>query len=215
MCSSPATPAKIFFINLFNDVVDIRLGDETKPIFLAESINPYGFTALTEVREFGKHILFFKPAVQSEWNSWFTADNDSTCNIEAGKTYCITITIDGSIHFFTMTEDNEQGAKICFLNGSQIQISDLRIAVDSLENKACSIQDLESDTLSNFYTVAAGNYLLFWQFTFQKETDEFFFYTHNMNNQPEPLLFTDAHYYLFCIYTENDAVKALFFDITP
>ncbi len=214
-CSLASAPAKIFFINLFNDVVDIRLGDESKPVFQAISINPYGFTAMAEVCEFGKHILYFKPAVQIEWNSWSFADHDSSCQIDPGKIYCIAIASDGSIHYFTMTEDNAQRAKVCFLNGSHIQVSDMRIAADSLENQAASIQDLEPNTLSNFHTVPAGNYLLFWQFPYQKDAGEFFFYTNNLNSEPEPLIFIDAHYYVFLIYTGNDAVKTLFFDITP
>jgi hypothetical protein len=214
-CSSASVPAKIFFINLFDDVVDIRLGDQSEPVFQVNSVVPYSFSAMAETHNLGKHVLFFKSSIQTEWNSWSFTDYNGTCHIESGKIYCISITADGSIHYFTMSEDNKQGAKVCFFNASPFQVADMRIAADALEHQIASIQDLESNTLSNFYTVPPGNYLLFWQFPLQQERGEFFFYTKNKKNKPEPLVFLDTHYYVFLIYIENDAPKALFFDITP
>jgi hypothetical protein len=214
-CSAEQSPAKIFFINLFYDVVDIRLGRQNQPVYEASAVYPFSYTPLAQTSRFGKYLLYFKPSAQDEWNSWSFNEQDTFCEVEPGRIYCIVITADGTLNYFSMTEKSGQGARVCFFNASHVPVAEMRISQHTLENRVASIQDLGSNMLSNFTAVPQGTYMLFWQFPFQKQKEEFLFYSRDQKSLPEGLSLLGDHYYVFCIYTENDAIKALFFDITP
>ncbi|MEJ2664506.1 MAG: hypothetical protein P8107_10765 [Spirochaetia bacterium] len=214
-CTMEQKPAKIFFVNLFYDVIDIRLGDETDPVYTAKAVKPFSYAPVGKTVRFGRYQLYFKSSNDNRWNSWNFSGDDNYSEIKPGKIYCIAITTDGAINYFSMNEETGEGAKVCFFNASPIRVSDMRVVLDSAQNLVADIQDLDSNMLSNFYTIPPGRYLLFWQFPFQKSVDEYLFYTQKGTNVPKAFAFRQEHYYVFLICTESDTTKALFFDISP
>jgi hypothetical protein len=213
-CATEKIPAKLFFINIFHDIVDVRLGPEDHPVYRALAVRPASYSPLSPTSLFGGYPLYFKPTTSERWNTWSFNDQDSICNVEPAMIYCIVIAGDGTLNFYTMREKPGPGARICFLNASHVRVARMWISGRTFENRAAGAENMDSNTLSNFITVPQGAYMLFWQFPFQEDTEEYLYFSRNQRNIPEQLPLQNGHYYIFCIYTENDAVNPLFFDVT-
>ncbi|MBN2547121.1 MAG: hypothetical protein JXB50_15070 [Spirochaetes bacterium] len=132
-----AGSAKLFCVNLYSEDLDFQLGEDSKPIFYFNGLKPYTPTRILSSNNFGKHIFYFKLSTEKTFHFWSTdKKNPQLCTVEADKTYCFVIGVDGSIEYYILAEKNDNNPKVCFLNGSNSTISRMEISKEWNKNPA-------------------------------------------------------------------------------
>ena len=208
--------AKIFFVNLFNEKVDIRLGESDYPVFTMNGLDPFSSTYILNTDKIGKHKLYFKKSVENDYYYW--SDDGETpnyCNIESGRSYCIFITTNGQINYFFLKDDLKSGAKVCFINGADSQLSKMQISKDWEKNIAAYTENINTNAITNFVTFLPGIYSLYWQFPNQKEINKYFYLTKDSGNSKLVYAFRDNNYYIFLAYSKARTDYAKLLIITP
>lgn len=209
-----AKEAKIFIVNLYSEPVDIRLGGSDNPIVSKKSLKSFGATRLTYTKKYGDYTLYFKLSSSDEWYQW--ADDNGeiwSCPVRADKNYCILIGTDGYLNYFTLTEDNKKGPKVCFLNGSDKRVKRMELSKSWNYGVQAYCVDFNPNDISNFVTFSKGSYSMFWQFPFQILED--YYYANKDLTGKEIFNFVDGEYDLFLIYTKDDAEYGTLYEITP
>ncbi|MCG8570569.1 MAG: hypothetical protein MJB14_10555 [Spirochaetes bacterium] len=208
--------AKIFYVNLYSVPVDIRLGDEDNYIFYRDALESYDSTYLLEVEDFGDYMLYFKTSGEKEWYYW--GDDNSQpyyCEVRSGKTHCIVVGVDGRLAYYFLEEPRGKGPKICFLNGTDSELSTMEVGKEFGDYDVAYVEDLSQDTVTNFVVFKEGRYSLYWEFPWQKNRNKYFFYPDETGMEPERILFENNRYYLFLAYSADQDDYAFYIDITP
>lgn len=207
---------KIFYVNLFDDDVDVRLGDEDDYIFRMIGLEAFSSTYLLETDETGSFKLYFKLNSEDEWYYWVD-DDDSPyyCSVERGKSYCILIGWDGRPEYFELNESRSGYPKVCFLNGSRSELTRMEVANEWRDSDIAFANNLSTNTITNFVAIDPGNYSLFWQFPEQEDYDEYYYYPDDSGEYAEVFSFREDNYYLFLAYTVGRTDYAILYNITP
>uniref|UniRef100_A0A7C4UCB3 Uncharacterized protein n=1 Tax=candidate division WOR-3 bacterium TaxID=2052148 RepID=A0A7C4UCB3_UNCW3 len=211
-----AKPAKVFIVNLFNESVDVRLGESDNPVVHKYNLKPYSSTKLARTEKYGDYILYFKLSDSLNWYRW--ADEDGNvlyCSVKKDKNYCILIGNDGGINYYSLSEDNEKGPKIAFLNGSDKRVKRMEISKKWKDNVQAYCVDFDPNDLSNLVSFKKGNYSMFWQFPSQVKEDDYYYYPNEERTGPEVFKFVDGEYDLFLIYSIGDSEYGILYEITP
>ncbi len=211
-----AKPAKIFIVNLYEEPVDIRLGESGDPVVYKYNLKSYGATRMTYTTKYGDYTLYFKLSSSDEWYKWADENGDVwSCPVKADKNYCILIGNDGYLNYYTLTEDNKKGPKVCFLNGSDKRVKRMEISKNWKSNVQAYCVDFNPNDISNFVTFSKGSYSMFWQFPFQVADDDYYYNPNDDRTGKEIFKFVDGEYDLFLIYTKGDAEYGVLYEITP
>lgn len=207
---------KIFFVNLYAENVDVQLGEENNFVFKMEGLEPYSSTYMLKTTKTGQYKLYFKKSSDSEYFFW---SKDGTtpikCDVEAGKSHCILIDYNGAAEYFTLEENFQNGASVCFLNGSDSLLTKMEVGTDWETNTVAFVEDLDVYMITNFVTFNPGKYSLFWQYPAQKEKKRWFYLLNSSGKDKEILNFTNGSYYLFLAYTDGRNDYAKLINITP
>lgn len=208
--------SKICFINLYNEKVDVRLGEETSYVFIMEGLDPFTSTYLLKTSGYGEYKLYYKLSSEKKWDYWVDKkDVPYYCAVESGKSHCIVIDADGNANYFTLTEYEGPGARVCFFNGSDTKMSRMEVGTDWNDETVAYTEDLDSFVISNFVTIKSGNYSIFWQFPSQKRNSTWFYYPDSSGKNKEIFDFKNGSYYLFLAYTKGRDDYAVLYNITP
>jgi len=220
--SSNSKEAKIFYVNLFTDDVDVRLGEEDNYIFISNNIGSFTATYMLKTKEFGNYKLYFKKSSDDKYFYWSDNNKKPILNkVEAGKNYCILIDSDGIPHFWELTEKNDNGTNICFLNGTDSILTRMAIGSEWSDKEDPSdvlvtwIDNLDKDMISSFANVEGGDYSCFWQFPNQKKKNIWYYYPDDSGENPEVFNFENGKYYIFFAFTEGRKDYAKLVEITP
>ena len=209
-------PSKIFYVNLFPDPVDVRLGDSENYVFKVERLEPNSVTYYVETTDFGDYVLYFKLSAEDEWIEW--ADDEGylyDCPVNPGELQSIIIGLDGAVDYYSLTADRNPGAKICFINGSDTQLSKMEVGVEFGDDNVAFIEDFNPMEISNFVTASSGVYSLFWQFPSQQVNEEYYYYPNDSGDDYKLFDFEEGRYYVFLVYTVSRDDYAVRYDITP
>ncbi len=208
--------AKIFLVNMYDDWVDVRLGEDYNYVFLMEGLGPYDATYMLETWDYGVYTLWFKLEYEREWTYWWDDRTERAidCYVDPGYSYCIFIDPDGYPEFFTLTEDYGRGANVSFINGTTETLSAMEIGEWWGDAVAYSDQ-LNYYTVTNFVSIQEGWYSLYWQYPYQKRSDEYFFYPDSSGRGDEIFYFGRGDYAVFVAYEEYGEPYANLFYITP
>lgn len=209
-----SVPAKICFVNIYEQTLDVRLGEEDNYVFLMEGLEPFLTTRLLNTTNYGNYILYFKLSSEKDWQFWGENDQPYYCEVEAGNNYSIVAGYDGTMSYYSMSENASEGAKVCFFNGTSEKIARMEVGKDWNEKTVAYIDNIPSDIISTFVTVTPGNYSLFWQFPSQVRIDEYYFYP-TEDGQLEVFYLGKGKYYLFLAFTIGRDDRVEFYDITP
>ena len=202
---------KIFYVNLYNKAVDVRLGSESNYIFIMNGLGPKKATYMVNANPTGSYNLYFKVSTKNEWIQWADAsDNAFSCDVVADKDYCIVTGTDGNAMFYTLEEPDETGAKVCFFNGTDANISRMEIGEYWGTPKAF-IDDLSPNAVSSFVVINPGSYSLFWKYCEQKKKTVLA----DDGKSSEVYSFESGTYYLFLTYLENSVDYGILYIITP
>lgn len=196
--------ANIFFINLFNKKLDIRLGESENPVFTGNNIDPFSSTSMVKVYSTGRYKLYFKKSEDADFNIWLDDGvNPGYYNIESGKSYCISINPNGRINYFLIEDDPKNGAKVCFINGTDSQLTKMQISKEWDKNIAVYTENINKNSVSNFVSFLPGIYALYWQQQDQKGINEYLYAKKNSGNSKLIYVFRENNYYIYLIYTDN------------
>lgn len=209
-------PSKIFFVNLFPELVDVRLGDSENYVFEMEGLEPNSVTYYVETTDFGDYVLYFKLSSEYEWMEW--TDDDGyvyDCPVNPGELHAIIVAPDGTVDYYSLEEDRNRGAKICFINGSDAQLAKMEVGVEFDDDDVAYIEDFYPMEISNFVTADPGVYSLFWQFPSQEVNEEYFYYPDDTGDDYERFDFDEGWYYVFLVYTVSRDDYAVLYSITP
>jgi hypothetical protein len=207
--------AKIFFVNLYDDWVDARLGDDYNYVFLMEGLGPSDATYMLETWDYGVYTLWFKLNYEREWWYWWDeyTEDPIDCWVDPGYSYCILMDPDGYPEFFTLTEGSGRGAQVCFLNGTPEDLTRMEIG-EWWGDPVAYCDRLEWYTITNFVNIPEGWYSLYWQYPFQRRSGEYYFYPDNSGGE-EIFYFARGDYALFLAYEEYGEPYVNLFYITP
>jgi hypothetical protein len=209
-------PSKIFYVNLFPDMVDVRLGDSDNYVFEGVGLESNKVTYYVETTDFGDYVLYFKLSSEDEWIQWTDEEGYLyECPVNPGELHTIIIGPDGSVDYYSLKADRRRGAKICFINGSDAPVSKMEVGVEFDDNDVAYIEDFNPLEVSNFVTASPGYYSLFWQFPSQEVYEEYYFYPDESGDGYELFDFEEGKYYVFLVYTESRNDYAVLYDITP
>ena len=169
--------AKIFLVNLYDEWVDVQLGEDYNYVFLMEGLGPNDATYMIETWDYGTYTLWFKLEYEREWSYWWDEYTKTAydCYVDPGYSYAIVIDPDGYPEFYTLTEDYGRGANVCFLNGTPETLTKMEIG-EWWGNPMAYADRLNYYTITNFVSVDDGWYSLYWQYPFQRRSDEYYFY---------------------------------------
>ena len=73
--------AKIFFLNLYDQNADVRLGEEKDFVFLMEGLKPYQASRLLNTTNTGSYTLYFKESSSKEWFYWSDENEPYSSNL--------------------------------------------------------------------------------------------------------------------------------------
>lgn len=205
--------AKIFYVNLANERMDVRLGEEYDHVFKMPGIEPFKSTYMHEIYREGNYKLYYKPTWQNEWLVWGDVEPNS-CSIQYRGIYSIVIDRDGNPDFHVITEVPTILPKVCVLNGSRSDVSRIEIGEEWAKRIELTFTDVHSGHLGNFTDMYPGYYSIYWQFPSQKDVNEHYFYSDSSGDKPEVFVFKDFNYYLLLIYTVGRKDYAMLFNIT-
>jgi hypothetical protein len=207
---------KIFYVNLYDKAVDVRLGTTNNYVFIMNGLGPNKATYMVNASSTGSYGLYFKVSTKDEWTLW-TDENDKaySCDVENNKDNCIVTGTDGHVEFFTLEEaDNDAGAKVCFFNGTESKLPRMEVGSVWGTPKAY-IDDLSPNAVSTFVTITPGDYSIFWQFPEQKKKDKYYFNTGSDNKTAEKYTFENGDYFLFLTYSDGRTDYGTLYTITP
>jgi hypothetical protein len=209
-------PSKIFYVNLYREMVDVRLGDSENYVFEGSGLEPNSVTYYVETTDFGDYVLYFKLSSENRWIEW-TDDSGYfyECPVNPGELHTIIIGPDGSVDYYSLEADRLSGAKICFINGSDAQLAKMEVGEEFDDNNVAYIEDFNPMEVSNFVTATPGYYSLFWQFPSQEVMDDYYFYPDESGEDYEIFYFEESRYYVFLVYTVSRDDYAVLYDITP
>ena len=86
---------------LFNESVDIQVGEDDDKVFFIDELEPFTSSILLATKNYGSHKLYFKGTAEDDWYFW--SDDGETpnyCNVKSGNAYCIVIGVDGTIIYY-------------------------------------------------------------------------------------------------------------------
>jgi hypothetical protein len=207
--------AKIFFVNLYSENVDVQLGEDNDFVIQELDKEPYTATDMLVTDRMGSYKLYFKTSAEKKWYFW--ADDKKrarTCVINDGDVLCILFGYEGTINYYIMKEPKGTGAKICLLNGTDETLPKMAVAKTWEGDSDVFVENIDSNVISNFDLLKQGNYGLFWQFEEQVADERYFFYPDD-NGDVEMINFKNGNYYLFMAYKEDDKKYAVWYNITP
>lgn len=204
--------ARLFVVNLYNEALDIRLGEEESSVFTAR-VQPMGTSLYLKSEREGEFALFYKQTNLNQWSVWRDQENESfLCPLELRKSHCVYISPEGRINYFIMDIKAGNGAYAAFLNASSRSISELKIGMLWEKEFAIHVTDLKKEAISGFSSIIPGNYGLFWQQKEQKSAGEYSFHPGPDNNL-ELFPFNTGFYYLFILLETDGELKPLLFNI--
>jgi len=207
--------AKVFFVNLYNQKVDVRLGEEDDYVFTMAGLDSFSPTYMLETRDFGEYDLWYRLTGDEEWYIW--ADKDSNpimCPVQAGQAHCIIADSDGYMSYYTITEEKGSGARVCFFNGSPSTMARMEVGSEWGEADAFT-SNLESYAITNYVSVVSGNYNIYWQLPDQVDNDYYYFYPDESGENAHTFNFKPGNYYLFLAYQKDKGDYSVLYNITP
>lgn len=211
-----AGPAKVFCVNLYAENFDFRLGEESKPVISFNGLKPYTPTRMLSSNNFGDHKFYFKLSTEKTFYFWaLDGKNAEICPVEADKTYCFVIGVDGSIEYYILDEKKDNNPKVCFLNGSNSTITRMEIGKEFKTDYAAYMEDIKENGISTFVSVKPDNYNCFWQFPEQVKSKEWYYYPDATGKKAEIFSFKNGNYFLFLAYTQGRDDYAMLWNITP
>jgi len=208
-------PSKVFYVNLYSEKVDVRLGDSENYVFNAVGLDPNNVTYYSKTYDFGEYVLYFKLTSEDEWQEWTDEEGYLIqCPVKSDEIHSIIIGPEGAVDYYSLTADRQNGAKVCFINGADAKLSKMEIGVEFDDNDIAYIDDFDPLGISNFVTIEPGTYSLFWQFLNQKINDDYYFYPGDIGTEYELFDFEDGGYYVFLAYTFSREDFAILYEIT-
>jgi hypothetical protein len=215
LLAAQAKISRVFFVNLYNEPVDVRLGDEDDYIFLMEDLNPNVTTYLVESKLPGEYQLWYKLPSDEEWFYWSDPEGyPYTCLVENDKAYCISMDVNGWINFTTLDIESRGGSKVCFFNGTGSKLSSMQVG-RNWGNADQEALDLEPYAMTNFLAVTPGKKSLYWQFPDQVASSRYYYYPDTTGKAAEIFDFKIDNYYLFLAFTDESIDKMILYNITP
>lgn len=211
-----ADNAKIFCINLYGSKIDFRLGEEKDPVFFMNGLDSFNSTSLLSTSKTGIYTFYFKESTEKKYYFWAKdGKTPEKCPVESGKIYCFVIGVDGSVEYYILTEGKDDNPKVCFLNGSDTDMSRMEVSKSWKNNPVAYVDNLKQNAITNFVSVAVNNYSAYWQFPVQVKTSEYYFYPDKSGKNAEIFSFKKGNYFIFLAYTYNREDYAVIWDITP
>ena len=157
-----------------------------------------------------------KLSSEEEWIEWTDEEGYLyDCPVNPDELHTIIIGPDGAVDYYSLTADSLRGTKICFINGSDDQLSKMEVGVEFGDNDVAYIEDFYPMEISNFVTASSGVYSLFWQFPSQQVNEEYFYYPDDSGDDYDTFDFEDDRYYVFLVYTVSREDYAVLYDISP
>lgn len=205
--------AKIFFVNLFSEPVDIRLGEENNPVFYMNDVDTFTSSTLLTTTAYGSYKLYFKKSTGSKYYYWID-DNEEVMwlPVESGEIYCIVIGTDGVPNYFGLTGGSSRGPKVCFFNGTYYSLERMEVGDEWNEGTVAYTNNLGPDTITNFVTVSPGDYGIFWMF----DGDDMYYYYPDSSGEVQYYSFDNGEYYLFLAgINSNGDPGAILYNISP
>jgi hypothetical protein len=212
-CIFSAT-AKVFYVNLFNEKVDVRLGEE-KGVFQKSGLDPFTATRLSIIKKTGSFKLYFKLSDDKKWSFWGDEKTNEPimCDVNDQEVVCILCGYDGKMDFFTLDEPEGSGAYVCFLNGNDEALTKMSIG-KAWGDDIVYTENLDKNALTHFVLLKQGSYGMFWQFQDQAKKGNHFFYPDD-NGDIDMVAFKNGKYYIFMAYLNDGEKYANCFEITP
>jgi hypothetical protein len=196
-------PAYIFFVNLYYDWVDLRVGEQRDYVFMMDGLEPFSATYMLEVWDTGSYDIYYKMDWESDrdWYYWDWID------IDEGYIYCIIMDQDGYIEWYWMEDPYyyEYGAYVCFLNGGPYGVYYMEVAEWGFQDGTVAwCEDLDAYMVTNFVAVDEGEYMLYWQYPEDKRSGDYWYYADDSGRSEEIFYFWDSEYYLFMVWEDYD-----------
>ena len=207
--------AKIFFVNLYNESADMRLGEEKAPVFYMNGLDSYTVTRMNVTQKIGTYKLYFKTSSGDKWYFWGDeSGNAYDCSIKDGDVICVLFGYEGSVHYYVLKEPKGPGAFVCLINGTDETLPKMSVSKYWEDESIASMKNIGSNAVSNFGLIKPDNYGLFWQFEDQLESEGYYYYPDD-NNDILMFDFENARYYLFMTYVVDGTKYSVRYDISP
>lgn len=206
--------AKIFFINLYGAPFDVRLGENSKPVFTMSNLPSNTSSQLLQTTDLEENFLYYKPSSQTDWKRWRDVENiPYACPVEGGKIHAIIAKPDGTMRYYMLEDDSGYNPKVTMLNGTVENISMMKIGKNWEFDIVAFIDDLTPFEMTNFKAIPQGNYGLFWLPQGVRKSG-YYFLPKDSSNEVTMSSFDPGKYYLFLVFSENSIIHAELFDIT-
>lgn len=206
--------AKIFFVNLYPEPFDVRLGESMKPVFTMNNLPPHESSHLLNTTDLEENFLYFKASSQREWNIWKNDENiPYYCQVQGGKIHAIVAQQDGSMNYYILDDDAGFKPKISMLNGSYKDMNIMKIGEDWEFSSVAYVDDLGPYEMTNFTSIPSGEYGLFWLPQGTRESG-YYFLPQTGTGKSKKVPFEPGKYYIYFIFSDNNILHAGLYDIT-
>ena len=206
--------AKVFFINLYDQPFDVRLGESTKPVFTMTNLPPRETSHLLNTTELEENFLYYKPSSEDTWMRWKNDQNiPYSCSVEGGKIHAIVARQNGEMSYFTLEDDVGFSPKITMLNGSEKTLDHMKIGKNWEFDSVAYIDDFGPYEMTNFKSIPSGDYGLFWLPLGSRSSGYYYLPEGNTGNIKQ-LSFETGKYYIYFIFSEENILHAGLYDIT-
>ena len=148
-----------------------------------------------------------------DWHSWnYGEDKPIYVPVDPGQIYCIIIQTDGTINYYILKEDDENGAKIAFLNACKNTMERMEVGEDWNTDTAAMALNLKPYEITHFVTAKSGKYALFYKLPNKKT---YFVYQEEASEGIPLIPFEEGFYYVYLLFEDDELQYPFIFDITP
>ena len=206
--------AKIFFVNLYDEPFDVRLGETSRPVFTMTNLPSHETSHLLNTTDLEDNFLYYKPSSETEWIRWKNEENiPYHCSVEGGKIHAIIAQQNGEISYYILDDDVGFNPKITLLNGTEKKLKVMKIGESWEFNSVAFIDDFGPHEMTNFKAIPTGNYGLFWLLQDARQSG-YYFLTREGTGNVKQVPFEAGRYYIYFIFSENNIFHAGLYDIT-
>lgn len=204
-----AHPPLVFALNLSSQTVSVELVHDSLVSTEFKSLLPMESRPLVKVDAETKVVLRQSSSDASGWSEWTDPSGlPYSFDLRAGHSYSIVINAEGKAAFYEQSETYSNDPKLCVVNVTLANLSQVQAAPAWAKNVKMYTQDVVPEIPSEFYSVPERTLGLYWQTIDQVATGEFKTAL-GLDGSPLRMKFEIGRTYLFL--AGNGAVR----DITP
>jgi hypothetical protein len=160
-CSPAGEPAYLFAANFYGSPVSLRVGEEPGPVFAVDGLPPNEVSGLSAVRRGGEFAVLYRADGRDDWQRLPRALEAETCPLEAGTVTAVVVDRRGFIRAQKLGDDPRPGARLAFLNASNVRLASLVASAPGGEAfPAFWVKDLKPNAATRFRSVVPGEYRL-------------------------------------------------------